>query len=212
MAGDVIVAIDGTDLTGLGPPSPAQRLVEQTREVSPGETIELRVLRDGDYRDLEVVTRQRQAWTVLPTLPATPAIPATPATPVAPQFRSLAPSGQVRVFTPWGAFGGGAWGNLELVPLTPGLGSYFGVDQGLLVIRAAEGSDNNLGFRDGDVIIDIGGREPTSVEHALRILSSFEPGETVRVNIMRDRQRETLEAEVPRANTYTEWVRGRGGV
>jgi C-terminal processing protease CtpA/Prc len=203
MAGDVIVAIDGTDLTGLGPPSPAQRLVERTRDANPGDTIELRVLRDGDYRDLTVVTRAREAWTVLPTLPASPALPTFP------QFRSVAPSGQVHVWTPWGAFGGGAWGNLELVPLTPGLGSYFGVEEGLLVVRAAE---NNLGFRDGDVIIDISGREPTSAEHALRILSSFEPGETVRVNIMRERRRETLEAQVPTADVYTEWTRGRGGV
>lgn len=200
VVGDVIVAVDGMDLTGLGPPSPAQRLIEHTRDLSPGETVELRVLRDGDYRDLEVVTRERDRFVVHPQLPQ-----------AAPQVSVMTPGSlaQLRFRTPWGPFGVGAWGNLELVPLTPGLGSYFGVDSGLLVVRASE---NTLGFRDGDVILDISGREPTSAEHALRIMSSFEPGEMLRVKIMRDRQRETLEVQIPAADAFTEWTRGSGGV
>jgi hypothetical protein len=50
------------------------------------------------------------------------------------------------------------------------------------------------------VILDIAGREPSGPEHALRILSSFEPGETMRVTIMRERRRETLEVKMPAAN------------
>jgi S1-C subfamily serine protease len=192
IAGDVIVAIDGTDLTGAGPPSPSQRLVEQTRDLEPGATVTLRVLRDGDYRDLVVETRLER-WGGNPSL-----VTVTPG-----------PSPQWRVRAPWDPFGVAAWGNLELVPLTPGLGSYFGVDEGLLVVRASE---NRLGFRDGDVILDIGGREPTNAEHALRIMSSFEPGEMLRVTIMRERRRETLEVLVPTADVYTEWTRGRSGV
>ena len=60
------------------------------------------------------------------------------------------------------------------------------------------GPENDaLGLRDGDVILDIGGRKPTSPEHAIRILSSFEEGETLKINIMRRQQRQTLELTLP---------------
>jgi C-terminal processing protease CtpA/Prc len=207
VAGDVIVAVDGTDLTGLGPPTPAQRLLDHTRDLDPGETVELRVLRDGDYRDLTVETRERDGFVMLPQMPQPPKM-AQSARP--PQVVSVAPGAyQLRSRTPWGLFGPG-FGNLEIVPLTPGLGSYFGTDKGLLVVRASD--ENSLGLRDGDVILDIGGREPTDAEHALRIMSSFEPGEMLRVTIMRERQRETLEVRIPTADVYTDWTHGRAGV
>ena len=188
---DVIVAIEGTDLTGLGPPSPTDRLLEQTSDLSAGQSVALRVLRDGDYHDLTVQTRETAPWVVasprmvMPSMPPMPAMPSMPSVQVAPGFRSF-----LSGFAPWA--------DLELLTLTPGLGAYFGVDKGLLVVRAA--ADGPFGFRDGDVILDISGREPTDPQHALRILSSFEPGETMRVTIMRERRRETLEVKVPGAN------------
>jgi S1-C subfamily serine protease len=90
---------------------------------------------------------------------------------------------------------GGPFHELELVALTPGLGAYFGTQEGLLVVRAP--NDAALELIDGDVILDIGGRTPTSPEHAMRILRSFEPGETLRLQIMRSQRRETLEFELP---------------
>jgi len=65
----------------------------------------------------------------------------------------------------------------------------------LLVVRAGRAAD--LGFRDGDVIIDLAGRMPQSPEHALRILASFEPGESLQAAIMRQRKRESLAIRVP---------------
>ncbi|HEX7082421.1 MAG TPA: PDZ domain-containing protein [Gammaproteobacteria bacterium] len=86
------------------------------------------------------------------------------------------------------------WASLELAPLSPELGRYFGTDEGVLVVRA---DDDVLGLRDGDVILDIGGRTPTSPEHAKKILASYAPGETLRLTIMRDRQRQMLESRLP---------------
>jgi S1-C subfamily serine protease len=185
---DVIVAIEGTDLTGLGPPSPTDRLLEQTMDLSPGQSLALRVMRDGDYHDVTVETRENAPWALLSPRVVTPSMPAMPSMP------GTAPVPGLRL----SPFGVAPWADLELVPLTPGLGAYFGVDKGLLVVRAA--ADGPFGFRDGDVILDISGREPTDPQHALRILSSFEPGETMRVTIMRQRQRETLEVKMPGAN------------
>jgi hypothetical protein len=91
-----------------------------------------------------------------------------------------------------------AWDAMQLVTLTPLLGEYFGTESGILVLR--QPADESLGLRDGDVILDIGGREPTTPEHTLRILSSFVPGETLTLQIMRNGQRETREIALPAAD------------
>jgi S1-C subfamily serine protease len=87
------------------------------------------------------------------------------------------------------------WSDLQLATLNPGLGEYFGSKEGLLVVRAPK--DSALGLKDGDVILEIAGRKPTSPEHAMRILASFEPGETLRLSVMRHQKRETVEGKVP---------------
>ena len=95
------------------------------------------------------------------------------------------------------SFGGwrGGWGDLELVELSEGLGKYFGADHGLLVISAP--ASNAFQLEDGDVIQSIDRRDPTSVNHCMRILSSYQPGEKLTLGIMRDRTRKTIEVEVP---------------
>ena len=47
------------------------------------------------------------------------------------------------------------------------------------------------------MILSIDGREPTSPAHALRIVRSYEPGETMSIEIMRDKRRQTLSVTVP---------------
>ena len=67
-------------------------------------------------------------------------------------------------------------------------------------MRAPENA--SVALQDGDVILEIGGRKPTSPEHAMRILSSFEPGETLRIGVMRHKKRETLEGKIPSEGRY----------
>ena len=59
---------------------------------------------------------------------------------------------------------------LELVPVTPKLGQYFGTDKGLLVVRAPAEAGAKL--EEGDVLLTIGGRTPENPRHAFRILGS----------------------------------------
>ena len=47
------------------------------------------------------------------------------------------------------------------------------------------------------MIRSIDGREPTSVRHALRILGSYQPGESLKLDIMRDKRKRTLDIEIP---------------
>jgi PDZ domain-containing secreted protein len=65
----------------------------------------------------------------------------------------------------------------------------------LLVVRAPE--DETLKLEDGDVIQSIDGREPNSVSHAMRILGSYQSGEELELQIMRDKRKQKLKIEMP---------------
>ena len=91
--------------------------------------------------------------------------------------------------------GEGVFGSAELVPMTPKLGQYFGTETGLLVVRAPD--DSRLKLEDGDVIVDIDGRTPSNASHALRILSSYQAGEKLKLNILRMKKRMAFEVTVP---------------
>jgi serine protease DegS len=94
--------------------------------------------------------------------------------------------------------GGRGFRALELVPLTPKLGQYFGTDKGLLVVKAPPASAGGR-LEEGDVILTIGGRTPENPRHAFRILGSYEPKEKVRVEVLRQRKRLALDMEMPEA-------------
>ena len=85
-------------------------------------------------------------------------------------------------------------GDLELAPLNPELGQYFGTTEGVLVIRAPK--DKSLGLRGGDVVQAVDGRKPAGPAHLLRILRSYERGETFKLDILRNRKRETVTARL----------------
>ena len=178
--GDIIIEMDGAALSG---DSPAELLVAQMENVSPGDTVVLTIVRDGDEEEIEIVTGSSST------------------------LFGRNDSGDRRFDVGDLLRGGGdigdrllafgrRWGNMELAELTPELGAYFGTETGILVVRAPD--DETLeALMDGDVILDIGGRTPNSTAHALRILASFEPGETLELTIMRDQGRQTLEVEFP---------------
>jgi S1-C subfamily serine protease len=196
--GDVITAIDSTTLAGAG--SETERLLEHLRNVDSGQAVALHIDRDGAAREISVATREANqpfmVWSgadnevVFHGVPATPGgirIPAPGPTPLRIE------RGGLNVFL------GGRWNDLELVTLTPALGSYFGATDGLLVVRVPD--EPSIGLQEGDVILDIAGREPTSPEHAMRILMSFEAGETLTFSVMRRQRRETVEYRIPGASS-----------
>jgi S1-C subfamily serine protease len=87
-----------------------------------------------------------------------------------------------------------ATAQLELAPMNPGLGPYFGVTTGVLVIRAPEGTTLNL--KTGDVVTLVDGRRVSSPNQFFRVLRSYEAGEQVRFEIVRMKRRETVTASL----------------
>ncbi len=85
--------------------------------------------------------------------------------------------------------------DMDLVSLNPDLGEYFGTSTGLLVVRAPE--DSPFKLKGGDVLLKIGDRAPATPTQAFRILDSYEPGESVRLEILRKHQKTDLNVTVP---------------
>ena len=185
-AGDVIVAVNGTELKA---DEPSRQVVRILRDVEPDTKVTVRVLRAGKTREFTVTTRPGPG-----------------------------PMAMVRrlpdvTFGPFPDMEGwmihGPLTDMELATLTPHLGSYFGSDKGVLVLRAP--ADGALKLEDGDVILAIDGRQPTSGSHATRILASYQPGERVTLRILRQHKTLELEATVPEHGGHDKFFR-RGGV
>ena len=88
---------------------------------------------------------------------------------------------------------GGELAELELAPMNPDLGQYFGTSDGILVISAPKGSP--LGLKAGDVVLAVDGRKPSSPSHLLRILRSYDGEESFKIDVLRNRKRESLTAK-----------------
>ena len=54
-------------------------------------------------------------------------------------------------------------------------------------------------------ILSIDGRKPTSVAHAMRILGSYESGEELKIEIMRDERKRTITLEIPDRRQSANW-------
>jgi C-terminal processing protease CtpA/Prc len=186
-AGDVITAVNGESLSAKSGQAANELLLDFMQGVEEGDELKVAYLRNGKAGSVELSPRVAEmhafSW--------------------APDGQNLHIQGMpgapniVREFKfergfPWV---GSAWGSMELVELNQGLGKYFGTDTGLLVVSAPD--LDGVELQDGDVIQSIDGREPTDVRHAMRILSSYQGGESLKLGIMRDKKKRTIDVEIP---------------
>ena len=180
--GDIITTFNGKALGGAKAEDeeesgPGKRLIELARKLEPGDTVQLEYRRGGETKKATLVAEDLGS-----------------------DFRVEIPDmrGMVMPKMPGMDFEfsfGSPWGDLELVGLNPDLGEYFGTKEGVLVVKAP--ADSSLPLRSGDVILSIGGRKPTNPSHAMRILRSYDEGETVTIDIMRKQKRMTVAWKVP---------------
>lgn len=81
---------------------------------------------------------------------------------------------------------GSSLGDMEFAPINPDLGRYFGVSEGILVLSVPDSAA--LPLKAGDVILTVGDRKPTTVSKLLGILQTYDDGESVTLDVMRDRK------------------------
>jgi hypothetical protein len=188
-AGDILTRFNGTALGGVAADNgdesgPGMKLIELARALDPGDTVQVEYRRGSETRKATLVAEEvgPMAWTGITEGPDFP-------------FKTPMPNME---FGPGNHFEwmmGAPWGGIELVSLNPDLGEYFGAREGVLVVRTPE--DSTLTLKGGDVILAIGGRKPTSPMHAMRILRSYDSGETVSIEVLRKQKRTTLTWKVP---------------
>jgi S1-C subfamily serine protease len=195
-AGDIVLRVDGEPLgrRGRRGERPGVKLARLVREHDEGDTLRVEYRRGNETRSATVALRQLEpdayafGWSSDSNMVSTFGLPRIEIDRVMPRVDV----GPMRIHLPL------RWLDMELATLDAGLGAYFGTSDGLLVVRAP--SEASLNLQSGDVILSIDGRPPTSASHALRIMRSYDPGETMKIEIMRSKRRMTITAMVPERN------------
>lgn len=210
-SGDVITKLDGTSLLGGGDrvpegrSLPGTRLIQLAARLAPNDTIEVQYRRGKDMSSATIVTQgdddmllrsgpggRAFAFRFDDDLPGAEGMRR--------QFDRMrvegGPSGQMRVWV------GGPLAELELAPLNPDLGQYFGATEGVLVIDVPK--ESPLGLKGGDVLLTIDGRKAASPGQAHRILLSYEGEELVKFEVLRNRKKTTVSGKMPKG---PDWMR-----
>jgi membrane-associated protease RseP (regulator of RpoE activity) len=202
-SGDVITKVDGKSVLSGGAVGdrdarqslPGLRLIELAARLEPSDTVAVEFLRGKDRRTVSLVTEDEPDMVMAGPGDGRPFVM---------RFRGDGPHDDPRMHVddlmdmgPGERFeflAGSPLGDLELAPLNPDLGQYFGTTDGVLVIRAPK--DGTLGLKGGDVVQAVDGRKPAGPSHLMRILRSYDKGETFKLDILRNRKRETVTARL----------------
>lgn len=208
-SGDIVVTFDGTRLgTTAKGRSPGNHLIELAREMEKGDSIRVTYRRGSETRTAVIVPEMLNdlsyaySFSVADSAMRRARDAMERAMVVAPRVRleTMERSPESLV---WALRISEEWSDMELTTLDPELGSYFGTSEGLLVVRAPK--DSLLGLKSGDVIRRIGGRVPSSPSQVVRILRSYEPGDEIRIEIMRNKSAQTITATVPERERGLFW-------
>jgi membrane-associated protease RseP (regulator of RpoE activity) len=204
VAGDIVVTFDGNRLAAADG-SPGERLIDLAGEMEEGDTVRIAIRRGKDAKTVTVVAKKMDDLAYSYQFRT-----ADSALKVAQRAMEralvVAPRVEVRErLDPlvWSIRESVRWSDMELTTLDAALGEYFGTAEGLLVVRAPK--DSLLGLRSGDVILRIGGRKPSSPSNAIRIFRSYEPGDEIRIEIMRNKRATEVKAIVPERDRGLFW-------
>jgi S1-C subfamily serine protease len=180
--GDIITRFNGTALGGVkaedeGASGPGMKLIDLAHALDPGDTVQVEYRRANESRKATLVAEDLGPWRR--------------------RMPSPEPGEMEELMFPRGfGFGfGSPWGGIELVKLNPDLGAYFGAREGVLVVSAPR--DSTLALKGGDVITTIGGRKPSSPQQAMKILGSYDPGDTVSISVLRMKKAMTVKWVIP---------------
>jgi membrane-associated protease RseP (regulator of RpoE activity) len=211
-SGDIIIRLDGQALVGSpalgaeGQSAPGLKLVELAARLAPGDTIAVEYRRGTMRRTTRLVTGDEPVVVYgFDSLnnPLGPQGGAQLAELERRQMGMMSAPGMTYKRMPMGGFRFSfGLADLELAPVNPDLGRYFGVTEGVLVIDVPDSSTLNL--MPGDVVLSVAGRPTTMPGQVLRILQSYDTGDEIRFEVMRMKKKETIvghlsaDGEMPR--------------
>ena len=183
--GDVLTAVDGKKLAG-------EEAGDALHDLKIGQGVKLTLMHDGKSREVALKAERREPFVFSDAFGKGGLLP--------PDFDhriqlkvhdAMRHAGEgmhaLNLLTPW-------WG-LNLAPLNPDLGGYFGTDKGVLVLSAD--ADAYKGLKSGDVLQDVGGHAVNRPEDALRLLRDAPAGSEVKMQVLRQRKPVTLSLKAP---------------
>ncbi len=195
-SGDIITGFNGRSLVAVARetnrPSPGLVLIESSARLGAGDTATVEYRRGRTRRTIAMVLEPAPE----PTMSTELGLFQGPAAP--PEFFRGELAGM-------GAASGEQLGmaymlrtrspiDLELAPMNSGLGQYFGVSDGVLVISVPEGS--RLSLKAGDVIIAVDGRKISNPNQFFRVLRTYDEGNTLKIDIYRLKRRESITGQL----------------
>lgn len=203
-SGDIITLLDGKSVldrnnrrVAEGESAPGVRLIEMVAKLDPGDTVAIEFLRGEARRTVNVVTGDEviagfEGDRFFFRGPGEPGerirVPDMRVEPGEPLMLERRPG------LMW--MGPGGLGELEVAPLNADLGSYFGATEGILVLRVP--ANSSLGLKGGDVVLSIDGRKPSGPGSLIRILRSYDDGESFKFEILRQKQKMTVTGKLER--------------
>jgi len=208
-SGDIITRLSGKSVLNQNgrrvseeESAPGIRLIEMVAKLEPNDTVAVEFLRGEARRTVNLVTGDEP---LAPEFSGNGFFFRTPDG-AEPGQRMRVPGMRVEPDMAPFAFdrrpgvamlmGPGSLGELEVAPLNPDLGAYFGTTEGILVIRVPANSSLNL--KGGDVILSVDGRKPANPGSLIRILRSYDDAETIKLEVMRQKQKLTVSGKLER--------------
>jgi len=201
-SGDLIVRLDGESLLGgpalgkEGQSAPGLKLVELAARLEPGDTIAVEYRRGPERRTTRLVTGDEPVVVYGFDSLNNPVGPPMGAPQLAElerrQMGMMSAPGMMYNKMPMSGGFRFAFGlaDVELAPVNPDLGRYFGVTEGVLVIDLPDSSTLNL--KAGDVVLGVGSRQTNNPGQLLRILQSYDVGDDIRFDVMRMKKKVTI--------------------
>jgi len=211
-AGDVILRLDGEEVTGV------RKLTRLISEVDPDHQVKVTISRNGREQEITATVAKRpmpefqngnftwngvmpdmRAWNgVMPDMKEMPQFKAMPDMKLMPDLKNMPngpqvwsfPGGEGRSFA-WKAGEGRAIG-VSVESLSKQLAQHFGVDGGVLVSEVRDGSPaSKAGLRAGDIITEVDGKQIKDQFDIIRGINDKKDGD-VTVTYVRDGHRQTV--------------------
>ena len=183
--GDIILQIQGKDVTS------GEMVVHEIRSMKPGQTIALKILRDGKEQEVQVRLgeyTEEDVWREMeqrfPRL-------------FVPEARKLIeaePRERLRL-----AFETRKYIGVDLNPLNTELAEYFGVKEGKGLLVGGVGEDTpaaKAGLKVGDILVKADGKDLAMTSDLSRILQEKEKGDRIKLEFYRDKKKMSVEVEV----------------
>ena len=181
---------------------PGNQLISIVSGLVPGKAVDLQYRRRDALRTATITPAEDEAMIVqfrgpeAARAPLAVTIPRVPMRPSSPEGfgevqilrEGLQPSRYTFAI-------GGMLSDLELAPMNAKLGTYFGTTEGVLVINVPE--KDNLGLQPGDVISKVDGRDVETPSEFLRVLRSYDKGDSFKLTVTRQKRTEVVTATLP---------------